>query len=281
MAPRRKKSKASPVTELARLKVAVKHIGDRWPSALGRHACLREFGTNAQLHKLLSPSYAAHVHNMLEEVLLVDLIREIGACVLDEDPQTASVAVAVRRLRNPDLRELLEADYRVVTPTTMLGLETLDDAERAEYENVFAERELARELEEFQRLKMRAAGIRKLVIASDVAKRIRKARNKSIAHYDIEPHGDEFRVWHIGQVRLTYGELDAYVAACTECIDTLSLLVRRTSFDFEDSVRIDRKRIAEYVDALCSGLRGHRLTEKIRRLRLVEDRIDATARGRS
>ena len=38
------------------------------------------------------------------------------------------------------------------------------------------------------------------------------------------------------------------------------------------------KQIEEYVDALVSGLRGQRLAEKIRRLRLIEDRAKASTR---
>lgn len=276
--PQRKNAVLSVAKRLKRLKAAVKHLGDRWPIALGRHACLREFGTNSELHKLLSPSYAAHVHNMLEEVLLIDLVREIGACILDDDRRTASVSVVLQDLRDAEIVELLKEDYQVGIAPRMLGLEQVDEAERRELEALFAERELERNVAEFERLKASAANIRSLIINSKVAKRIRQVRNKSVAHYDIESHGDDFQVWKIGNVKLTYGEIDEYVADCTKCIDTLSLYVRRSSFDFEGSLKIDRKQIGEYVDALVSGLRGHRLTEKIRRLRLVEDRVSSGRR---
>lgn len=262
----------TPGEKLARLKVVVEHIGQRWPVALGRHVCLKEFGTNAELHKLLSPSYAAHVHNMMQDVLMTDLIREIGAAVLDDDDRSASVAVALGLLGDSDVCTLLEKDYHVGIPTAIYGIEEYDEALQKELADAFAARELDRNLQEYRDLEAKVRQIPGKVLNTEGARRVSLARNKAVAHYDIVQDGQDCRIWTLGDAKLTYGQIDAFVNACTECIDTLSLFVRRAAFDFEGSLTIDKKQVAEYVDALCAGLRGHRIRERIRRLVLTEQR---------
>ena len=42
-----------------------------------------------------------------------------------------------------------------------------------------------------------------------------------------------WKLWRVDGTGLTWGQINAYVDTCTKGIDTLSLLVRQTSFDFE------------------------------------------------
>jgi hypothetical protein len=75
--------------KLARLKTIVKHIGDKWPTVLRRRTHMDEMGKSEGLRAGLEHTHSAHVHNELHVVLIVDLIREVGALVLDKNPRSA------------------------------------------------------------------------------------------------------------------------------------------------------------------------------------------------
>jgi len=80
----------------AGLKAIVEHIGDQWAAVLHRQTYFHAMTRNAELAEALSSTYAAHVHNTITDTFVIDLIREIGALVLDRDSNSASVAVAVK-----------------------------------------------------------------------------------------------------------------------------------------------------------------------------------------
>lgn len=69
-----------------------------------------------QLHEAFGFSYAAHVHNAFQDLLLADLIIQIGALILDNDRGSASVARAVSALRDQEPLKELYAEYHVVSP---------------------------------------------------------------------------------------------------------------------------------------------------------------------
>ncbi len=51
-----------------------------------------------------------------------------------------------------------------------------------------------------------------------MAAKIRAERHKGVAHHEVIGDGGDWRVWWIGESRLTFPELDAYVQSCTEAI---------------------------------------------------------------
>src|ERR1700686_3044582 len=68
---------------LAQLKTIVKHLGYRWPATLHRQTYFHAMTRSEELADALRDTYAAYVHNTISATLVVDLIREIGASVLD------------------------------------------------------------------------------------------------------------------------------------------------------------------------------------------------------
>jgi hypothetical protein len=104
----------TPVERLERLKVIVKHLADTWPHVLQRQMCMQSLGRREDLHAALSDADVAHITNMLLDVLVMDLLREIGALVLDRDASSASVARAMSALHDSDVIAELRAEHEVV-----------------------------------------------------------------------------------------------------------------------------------------------------------------------
>ena len=61
---------------------------------------MRALGGREDLHRALEQTYTAHVTNMLQHVLLLDLFREIGGLILDPDKRSASLLRAFSALRD-------------------------------------------------------------------------------------------------------------------------------------------------------------------------------------
>jgi hypothetical protein len=265
---------------LARLKAAVEHLSDRWPTVLHRRIYMQVMGRREDLRDVFEQTYAAHVHNTLQEVLLIDLFRELGALVLDRNPNSPSIATVVTALRNPKILAEMDAEYRVVSPVPVrffnendLTPEMAADARRALHDEA-----LRRNLEELASLPTVISEIEANLLTSDIGRAIWTARSKSVAHYDLVRDGSDWTTWRIEGTGLTYGQLDSYVDAATSAVDQLSHLVRRSAFDFEGSNEIGNDRITEYVDALVIGLRTRR-NEKDARLAALNRELEDLQRG--
>ncbi len=115
--PDSKEVAPSAAEKLARLKAIVTHVGDQWGTVLHRQAYFHAMTRSTELADGLQGTYAAHVHNTVTDTFVIDLLREIGALVLDRDSNSASVAVAVRVLRDPLVLDELRKDYRIVLPS--------------------------------------------------------------------------------------------------------------------------------------------------------------------
>lgn len=77
----------------ARLKVIVKHLADTWPHVLQRQICMQSLGRREDLHIALAESHVTHITNMLQDVLVIDLLREIGASSSSTRSQQGSRAI--------------------------------------------------------------------------------------------------------------------------------------------------------------------------------------------
>jgi hypothetical protein len=255
----------TPTQQLSRLRVIVEHLLDGWRVVLRRRTYLQAMARREDLREALEQTYAAHAHNALQDVLLIDQLREIGALVLDTDRRSASVAQAVTALRQETVLAELRAEYGVVLPPPRVYNEhELTPAMRAAVDETLYNSELARNLGEFDCLRAEVDAIERDVLRSDVARLLAQARNKAVAHYDVVRDGSDWRLWRIGDTRLTYGQLDEYVEAVTSAIDNLNLFVRRAAFDFGRMGEIAQEQIKEYLDALVHGLRHQREQEQER-----------------
>ena len=251
--------------ELARVKAILKHVSDTWSHVVRRHVYLSAMGTDERLRAAINFTFPGHVQNALRDVLIIDLIRSIGALILDTDPRSASVAVAITFLRDKKLHAELEAEYLVVPP---LPPDAHDDGTPPEAREAvraqLREHDLRRNIEVFATLVPTLDKIEREVINSDVSVAIKRARNKSVAHYDVVEDNDNWRVLKIDDSGLTFDQLDVQMQVCTEAIDTLSGLVRCAGFDFTATRNFAKKDVDQYIDALATGLRAQRVAQEER-----------------
>src|ERR1017187_6524261 len=131
----------TPAQRLERLKVVVKHLSNTWPHVLQRQSCMQSLGRREDVHSALRDTYAAHITNMLQDVLVLDLLREIGALVLDPNSNSASVARAMSALRDPGVIAELRAEYEIVRPLGHIGGDELTPEMRAQIDAHWRETE--------------------------------------------------------------------------------------------------------------------------------------------
>jgi hypothetical protein len=62
----------TPAQRLERLKVIVKHLSNTWPHVLQRQSCMQSLGRREDVHSALRETYAAHITNMLQDVLVLE-----------------------------------------------------------------------------------------------------------------------------------------------------------------------------------------------------------------
>jgi hypothetical protein len=264
----------SPPEQLARTKQIVAHFMDTWPVVLRRQTLLQKMGRSDDLRQALQQTHAAHIHNMMQDVLVIDLIREIGALVLDDDKRSGSVRRAVATLRNEPVLQQLKAEYQVVPPPPRMFGDELTPEQREAADQIVMDSELKRNLKEFDRLHAELEKISEELFNSEVGKKLLVARNKGVAHYDVVQVGEDWRMWRAGDTGLTYGEIDRYVSLCTKAVDTLNLFVRRASYMFEEAKKIADRYVDEYVEALIIGLRQQRRDRDEERERVRQTRFD-------
>jgi hypothetical protein len=221
-------------------------------------------GESKPLTDALNQSYAAHVFNEIQNAFLVDSLREIGALILDQGEKSASLHHAFRLIKSKQVLAHISADYDVVIPVRHLNND-LDPAVQAEVEAMLKARELERQRKEFDELYAAVVKIEPETFDSDVAKKIKRIRNKAVAHYDFRNIAGDWRNVTIGDAGLKFGDMDAYIAKCTEAVRLTTLLVLRKSMNFDDSREIFEKRVAEYSDALMRGRVSQREEREARR----------------
>ena len=256
--------------QLERLKVIVKHLGDQWSHVLQKQLCMQALGRREDLHTALAITYASHVTNMLQDVLAIDLLREIGALVLDKDSNSASIGRAMSALRDAGVIAELRAEYECVRPLGHIGGDAIPPELGAQMDAHWEELERREQLDRFERWRSQLPGIETDLIASEVGEKLEVARNKGVAHYDVVREGDDWKLWRVDGTGLTWGQINAYVDTCTKAIEILSALVCQTSFDFEDSKRILQGYVDEFVEAVVIGLQVQKKRENERRQRLMK-----------
>ena len=259
--------KPPPATRLAQLKTIVKHVGATWTHVVRAHTYLHGMGRNEHLRRAMDHFYPANVQNTLEAVLTSDLIRCLGALILDRDSRTGSVNIALALLEDPEVRALLKAEYEIVPPLPEQSLnepdmtpELAEQIERAHQANG-----LKRNMAQFATLDSSVKEIRLTVLKTKTTAAIRTARNKGIAHYEVIRDGEDWRMWRISEVQLTYPQLAAYVEVCTQAIHMLSALVCQSSHNFDRTRHDAESDVGLYVDALVAGLDAQRREKDERR----------------
>jgi hypothetical protein len=236
------------------LRATVDEIGRAWIVVLQRHEYMLEMGRNDALRDALQESYAAHVHNSIQDVFLLDQFRELGALVFDDDSRSPSLRKAFGRLRSPGVLDLLHAEYRKPIGAVIYTDGNADPAITALAREAIERADIERGEREYQKLLSEIPAAEATIFEAPQANRILTARNKGVAHYEIVPDGAGWRTWRIGDTRLTYGELSEFVDHCSAAVEKLMLFVLRRNADMAGFRAVAAGYAANYVKALTNGM---------------------------
>jgi hypothetical protein len=241
-----------PNSELQQLQIRVRHLLAVWPSVLQRREFLRRMAQSEVLRDAFVDTYAGHVFNAMHGALSGDLVRSIGAYILDRDSRSVSVARVITALRKPAVIAQLQAHVYGMIPRTQIEnpatAAAIEHLQRGEFTSIIVG--LPAELREIQQT----------VIDAPMAKVVEEVRNKLIAHAAIEHDGKNWKVWTIGGTQLTYSQLDNYIDECTKAVDKLSHRVLRHAYSFGDQPKV--RRGSGISDTGISGfLPGHNRRE--------------------
>jgi len=185
----------------------------------------------------------------------MDLIREIGAIVLDQNPNSASVAVASQLLSDAAVVNELKKDCEITIPIRWINTSSaVDEKTRRTITEDLRRQDIEDSVKAFEGQLADLPHIVQPVLDSDIGKSIRQARNKSVAHYDVVRKGGDWKLWQIEGI--TFGDLDRYFDACTVGVEGLARVVRGQEFQFPETRNVARDYASDYVDALVQGLRS-------------------------
>jgi hypothetical protein len=259
----------TPAQRLERLKLIAQHLYDTWPHLLRRQLTMQSLGRSEALHRALEQTYTAHITNTLQDMLVIDLLRELGALVLDDHRGSASVARAMSALRDPDVVAELRREYEVTHPLGDVGGDKLTPDQRAQLDAQWEQSERREQLQRFERFRRRLTDLAKELTQSEVGEKLWQARSKGVAHYDVVRSGGDWQLWRVGGTGLTWGEINAYVDKCSEAIEVLLALVLQTSFDFDGAKEVAQGYVDEFIDALVRGLQSQKQEQAEKRERLI------------
>jgi hypothetical protein len=271
--PHPKSANAEQHSELSKLRVTVRHLLDAWPAVLQRRYFLRRMAQSEALRAALVQTYAGHVFNAMHGAMSFDLVRAVGALILDRRRDSSSLFRAVVALRKPTVVNQLRAQVYeppLVARASAQARAAIQRMLSSEFDAVFAR--LPADLDEMDRT----------VLNAPMASSIKEVRDKVVAHAAVEHDGFDWKVWAVGGTKLTYAQLDEYIDACTKAVDKLSHVVLRTAFSFADLPGISQRYADEYIDALVIGLREQKQAKERQReenLRRTQELIAKASTG--
>lgn len=170
----------------------------------------------------------------LRHTLYWDLIKEIAKLTFDRDDRCPSIRTIVKTLQKPGVRERLYTIYTVPMksgqivgdPLSQEFLQGIEDEERRRLETEFDAI--------FDRV---ISGARQLFAAPQLLA-YHRIRNKNIAHSEVEFVNGRYQFVEIKNLGIKYGDERAVLNAATEIVDDIFSIVKRTSFDWENSMEM-------------------------------------------
>lgn len=203
--------------------------------------------------KLLDRSYGAHAYQALLLTLLLDVIRDMWASLLDPHEDSPSLRNVARLLQADDLRSALRAKNTEPPKATWINSELpLEDRER--FDQYLESKERARRERQFDETWNDVSEGVPALLGSPVGLAIDKARKKAIAHYDMQ-HGPDGRPqrFQLSSVGLKWGDPAKFLAQAEGLIFDAVLLATNGSYDIAGFKKANRL----YAEDFWSRLMGN------------------------
>ena len=206
--------------------------------------------TDPELIESYNQTYAAHGLLSLRSFLYADLVRDAYATIGDNRGDSASMARLVTLFRLPGVAAAARADYCKPRVHNWVGESNLgSDADRLAFEKHIDATETAEAEVRFDTTQQAIIQDWDAFVASDLFKRIKEARHKTIAHKGIHSTTDT-RLWDLKDTGIKHGDCEKFIATAEPIMVNLSLLLRQTGPGFE-SARTEYAKMARGFWVTC------------------------------
>lgn len=232
--------------DVGRVRTIVSHLVGSWCAVLRQLQYIETIGDTQPLVAALENTWAAHVHNALGAVLIMDLIRAAGAVILDRRSDVASLARAVALLERDITLRALVKEQTEVKPGRYMDEATAESLSKGLMKH--------HAQGYYKDARADLAWIKDHVLNTDIAVTVEMVRHMAVAHNAIVFDGARWQLWRVEQSGLTYGQLDIFIGASTEAIVRLGHLVLHQAHAFDVEREHAQRWATEYAEALTLGL---------------------------
>lgn len=191
-------------------------------------AMLKPLIHEKELIKKWDNSYGAHGLESLRMTLYFDLIRELAAISLDSDSRSPSIHNILQLLESKPLLEALKDEY--CEPLPINWINDIDEDSKKFWEEKHREREIAENLERFRGHHSKAKEEFKELRKSDLFKKIKDARNKIVAHYEMRAEGEAPRLFSPTDIGLKWSDAEEYLEIIKPIMTELVLLISNEGY---------------------------------------------------
>jgi len=228
--------------QLARLAAFAETLGHLYLDAAFKMEVLLEFVRSSDAP---DESGASAASTLLAETLRRDLIRDLWALCLDPDDRAPTIAHLVRELDEPMTRGALRVRFV--------------DTEIEAWQNCGAGQPCvdysSASQEDFNETAWRTKQAAQTLLNSDLANRLRLARNQAVAHYGmIKGANRSYALFDLSSLRLGDRELQLFLDGAEPIVLNLARLLAARRFDLQVIKRSNRDLPLLYGSARATAI---------------------------
>ena len=178
-------------------------------------------------------SPGAHGFEVLRTSMYFDSIRELTAISLDRYPTSPSIHNILEMLQSKELLQSLREEYCKPLPINWVG--DIDGESKAFWEERFKERETQEASDRFNTHLRKSKQLFKELKQSEYFNRVKRARNKLVAHCDMVEDDGNFRPFEPTDVGLKWNDPEEYFKLIQPIITELVLLTSNEAYSLDIS----------------------------------------------
>lgn len=194
---------------------------------------------NPELRDRLADSHGMHAHSAICRILTDDLIRDVWAFTLDRDARAPSISNLWNQLRDGDFRDALREQFDDSNALEWWGPE-LPSAERERRMQTARRDRRAAAFQAFDQVIQRLEIGIPALLESEQARRICKARNRVIAHYNMVKTPAGHAIFDISTLGLRWEDPREFLAQAAPIVLELAGIIARAGFDVAEYSRVHR-----------------------------------------
>ncbi|MBN9545034.1 MAG: hypothetical protein J0I19_06150 [Alphaproteobacteria bacterium] len=203
------------------------------------------------LASIFDNSYGAHIFIDLRLTLTIDLVRDLWAFIFDGDPRAPSLKNVWGMIQNPELLGALRERHGA----PISGTDSLDEGDWTQEEieiwrDLWAESDRSRQGAAFDDAYRRISEALPNLLSSDRAERLKRARSKAIAHYEMKATKTGAELHNLSDVGLKMHDARLFMEEIDPIIWDVVLLATWGSYDVSGFENRDKLYVADFWSRL-------------------------------